>query len=54
MATILIVDNDPEVVEACRLFLERERHDVASAYRRAAPAQPAASRASGPLAERAR
>lgn len=54
MARILIVDNDPEVVQACRLFLERERHDVAWAHRRAARVQPAAGRASGPLVERVR
>jgi len=35
MATILIVDDDPDVVEACRLFLERERHTVVCAYNRA-------------------
>lgn len=35
MAKILIVDDDPDVVEACRLFLERERHQVAAAYSRA-------------------
>ena len=34
MAKILIVDDDPDVVEACRLFLERERHEVTSAYNR--------------------
>ncbi len=36
MATILIVDDDPDVVEACRLFLERDRHTVVCAYNRAA------------------
>jgi DNA-binding response OmpR family regulator len=35
MARILIVDDDPDVVEACRLFLEKERHDVTCAYSRA-------------------
>ena len=35
MATILIVDDDPDVVEACRLFLEREHHKVVCAYSRA-------------------
>ena len=35
MARILIVDDDPDVVEACRLFLEREHHQVAWAYSRA-------------------
>lgn len=34
MARILIVDDDPDVVDACRLFLERERHEVAAAYNR--------------------
>ena len=34
MARILIVDDDRDVVEACRLLLERERHDVACAYSR--------------------
>ena len=34
MARILIVDDDPDVVEACRLFLEKERHEVAAAYSR--------------------
>jgi len=32
MATILIVDDDPDVVEACRLFLERDHHKVVCAY----------------------
>jgi DNA-binding response OmpR family regulator len=35
MATILIVDDDPDVVEACRLFLERDNHKVVCAYNRA-------------------
>lgn len=35
MAKILIVDDDPDVVEACRLFLEAEHHRVASAGSRA-------------------
>jgi len=35
MATILIVDDDPDVVEACRLFLERDHHTVVCAYNRA-------------------
>lgn len=34
MARILIVDDDRDVVEACRLFLEREGHTVAAAYSR--------------------
>ena len=32
MARILIVDDDKDIVEACRLFLEREGHTVAAAY----------------------
>jgi DNA-binding response OmpR family regulator len=35
MAKILIVDDDPDVVDACRMFLERERHEVDAAYSRA-------------------
>ena len=35
MATILIVDDDPDVVEAVRLFLERDHHKVVCAYSRA-------------------
>ena len=31
MARILIVDDDPDVVEACRLCLDREGHEIASA-----------------------
>ena len=54
MARTLIVDNDPDVVEACRLLLQRERHDVAWAHNRAERVQPAATRASGLLAERVR
>jgi DNA-binding response OmpR family regulator len=34
MAKILIVDDDPDVVEACKLFLEREHHQVCFAYSR--------------------
>jgi len=34
MARILIVDDDRDVVEACRLFLEKEGHTVAVAYSR--------------------
>jgi len=34
MAKILLVDDDPDVVDACRLFLEREGHTVAAAYNR--------------------
>jgi len=34
MAKILIVDDDPDVVDACRLFLEKEGHTVAAAYNR--------------------
>lgn len=35
MSRILIVDDDPDVVEACRLFLEKEKYQVAVAYNRA-------------------
>ena len=35
MAKILIVDDDPDVVEASRLFLEKEGHKVFAAYNRA-------------------
>ena len=45
MARILIVDDDRDVVEACRLFLEQERHDVACAYSRAEGMQAIAARA---------
>jgi len=31
MAKILVVDDDPDVVEACRIFLEKEGHEVDSA-----------------------
>lgn len=34
MARILIVDDDPDVVEACKLFLERDSHEIATAYSR--------------------
>ncbi len=34
MAKILIVDDDRDLVEACKLFLEREGHEVAAAYNR--------------------
>lgn len=34
MARILVVDDDPDVVEACRLFLEKEKHTVTAAYNR--------------------
>jgi DNA-binding response OmpR family regulator len=34
MARILIVDDDPDVTEACRLFLEKEGHEVFSALSR--------------------
>lgn len=34
MARILIVDDDPDIVEACRLFLEREKHEVSAAHSR--------------------
>jgi DNA-binding response OmpR family regulator len=35
MARILIVDDDPDVVEACSLFLEKEGHQVSAAHNRA-------------------
>ena len=35
MARILVIDDDPDVVEACRLYLEKENHTVMSAYNRA-------------------
>lgn len=35
MAKILIVDDDPDVVEACRLVLESANHTVAAASSRA-------------------
>lgn len=34
MARILIVDDDPDVVEATRLCLEKQGHEVASAFSR--------------------
>jgi DNA-binding response OmpR family regulator len=34
MAKILIVDDDPDIVEASTLFLEREGHTIANAYNR--------------------
>ncbi len=34
MARILVVDDDPDVLEACRLVLGRERHEVATASSR--------------------
>jgi len=34
MARILIVDDDKDLVEACRLFLEKDGHTVAAAYSR--------------------
>ena len=34
MAKILIVDDDPDIVEASTLFLQKEGHQVASAYSR--------------------
>ncbi len=36
MARIFIVDDDPDVVEACTLILEAEGHDVSSESNRAA------------------
>ena len=35
MARILIVDDDPDVVDACRLFLEKKGFTVSAAYNRA-------------------
>jgi DNA-binding response OmpR family regulator len=35
MAKILIVDDDPDVVDACRLFLEKKGFNVSAAYNRA-------------------
>lgn len=35
MAKILIVDDDPDVVLACRLFLEKDKHIVSAAHNRA-------------------
>lgn len=34
MAKILIVDDDRDVVDSCRLFLEKEGHEVSSAHTR--------------------
>jgi DNA-binding response OmpR family regulator len=34
MAKILIVDDDPDVVEAVSLFIRKEGHEIASAYDR--------------------
>ncbi len=34
MARILIVDDDPDIVEASQLFLEREGHQIGTAYNR--------------------
>ncbi len=34
MPRILVVDDDPDVVEACRLVLEREGYEVSEAYNR--------------------
>jgi len=34
VAKILIVDDDPDIVEASTLFLEREGYEIASAYNR--------------------
>jgi DNA-binding response OmpR family regulator len=34
MARILIVDDDPDIVDACRLFLEREGHSIGEAFSR--------------------
>jgi len=36
MATILVVDDDPDLVDACRLVLEREGHEVLTAASRRA------------------
>lgn len=35
MANVFIVDDDSDVVEACRLFLQKEGHKVEAAYSRA-------------------
>ncbi len=43
MAKILIVDDDPDVVDACRLFLEKKGHTVSGAYSRAEGMQAVAS-----------
>lgn len=34
MAKILIVDDDPDIVEAASLFLKKAGHEIASAYNR--------------------
>ena len=34
MARILVIDDDPDVVEACRLYLEKDEHTVTAAYNR--------------------
>lgn len=34
MSRILVVDDDPDVVEACRLVLEAENYDVSEAFNR--------------------
>ncbi|MBN1885116.1 MAG: response regulator [Candidatus Krumholzibacteriota bacterium] len=34
MARILVVDDDPDVVEATKMYLEKEGHDVATAFSR--------------------
>lgn len=34
MARILIVDDDPDIVESTRLFLEAEGHEVSAAFNR--------------------
>ncbi|MDD5306364.1 MAG: response regulator [Deltaproteobacteria bacterium] len=35
MSKILIVDDDPDVVDACRLFLEKKGHSVSGSHNRA-------------------
>jgi DNA-binding response OmpR family regulator len=35
MAKVLVVDDDPDVVDACRLFLEKKGYQVATAFNRA-------------------
>jgi DNA-binding response OmpR family regulator len=35
MAKVLVVDDDPDVVDACRLFLEKQGHQVVTAFNRA-------------------
>jgi len=34
MAKVLVVDDDPDVVDACRLFLEKKGYQVATAFNR--------------------